>query len=72
MQAIRSTTATPASASATDALESAAIDLQNLACTLTALSTSQGDRQELQAALCLTATVAERISEDLTRTSDQD
>ena len=67
MQAIRSTTATPASASATDALESAAIDLQNLAHTLTALSTSQGDRREIQAALCLTATVAQRIGENLSR-----
>lgn len=65
MQAIHQTTAVPAPASATDALESAAIDLQNLAHTLTALSTSQGDRQELQAALCLTARMAEQLAGDL-------
>ena len=65
MQAIRETT-TPTPAA--DSLEAAAIDIQNLAHTLAALSSSQGDREELQAALCLTATVAERIGEDLAAT----
>lgn len=65
MQAIHKTTARPDLPSLADAPEAAAIDIQNFAHTLTALSSSQGDRREHQAALCLTARGADRIGEDL-------
>lgn len=50
---------------ARDSLEAAPIDVRNLAHKLTALSTSQGDREDLQAALCLSAKVADQLAGDL-------
>lgn len=50
-----------------DGLEEASIALGNLIHTLTALTTSMADRDELIGALCCAVSVAERIQEGLAR-----